>query len=254
MGGDGHRRTAHYIVSWCNGQSTPLPLSSPHGVAMRLVLSRRSLDAGAVPPCDLFGCTFTLWLPAAARRAPRRPPLHVRRLSTTSGNGIVATCFFSDLRPWLFPGRDRRSIALDHARKRLRPSPRWSAARRQPRRRLLEPSDRLGARLERAGRHRFLPKRDLQVSETSMIGASRPFIFKTIAQWSIPEHDRRSARFETQYFRPDERPSPGSTRNTSSRMSVPQPSSKRGAVALATEQRFGTTPVKFLFCPVGVRT
>ena len=72
---------------------TPLPLSSPHGVAMRLVLSRRSLDAGAVPPCDLFGCTFTLWLPAAARRAPRRPPLHVRRLSTTSGNGIVATCF-----------------------------------------------------------------------------------------------------------------------------------------------------------------
>ena len=162
--------------------------------------------------------------------------------------------FFSDLRPWLFPGRDRRSIALDHARKRLRPSPRWSAARRQPRRRLLEPSDRLGARLERAGRHRFLPKRDLQVSETSMIGASRSFIFKTIDQWSIPELDSCSARFETQYFRPDERPSPGSTRNTSSRMSVPQPSSKRGAVALATEQRFGTTPVKFLFCPVGVRT
>ena len=71
----------------------------------------------------------------------------------------------------------------------------------------------------------------IQVSATCMIGASRPFIFKTIAQWSIPELDSRSARFETQYFRPDERPSPGSTRNTSSRMSVPQPSSKRGAVA-----------------------
>ena len=52
LGGDGHRRTAHYIVSWCNGSQTctPLPPSSPHGVDMRLVLPRRSLDVGVAQP------------------------------------------------------------------------------------------------------------------------------------------------------------------------------------------------------------
>ena len=99
---------------------------------------------GPTPP--LLDRILAVWHFAASRRARGRLPRHERRPPTPSGQRLLLRHFLRVLRPRPFPGRDRRTVATDHARQHRRPSPRWSRAPRRPCRRHLDPSGRLAAR------------------------------------------------------------------------------------------------------------